>query len=374
MAKGIYTTFYDNTKILAAKDKNGKEPLLYFICSRGRSLGKTFSFCGTLFDRYFEDGGQFILLTRRKKELGAIASGIFKSYLDTKHPEYSIYEKKQQSGTFSNVYLEKLVEDDEAEPDPEGEPKMKKETEHVGFVIPLAAADEIKKISSHFSGVVHILFDEFQPMEDSTYLKNEVELLGIIHTSVARGKGGGDKSSIRRVPVYFLSNCVNIFNPYFIACGILKHIQANTRLFIGDGYVYEKCMVIGAAEKQQELGIGRILNTDESQYADDNSWLLGASVCVTKPNGWGRATYVTTLVNNDEKYGVKYYPEVGLYYVDRKPDLAYPYIFNMTLDGNLNVKFIRKSNMFENLRKKFMNGSMRFQDSGVQSVILDLFT
>lgn len=360
MAKGIYHGFYDNTKILQAKDRNGKDPLLYFICSRGRSLGKTFQFCGTLYDEFFDNGGQFILLTRRKKELGAIASGIFKSYLSIKHPEITVYEKKQQSGTFSAVFFEKGVEEE-------------KETYHAGFVVPLAAADEIKKISSHFSGVVHILFDEFQPMENSTYLKNEVELLGIIHTSVARGKGGGDKSSIRRVPIYFLSNCVNIFNPYFIKCGILKHIQQNTRLYIGDGYVYEKCMVVGAAEKQQELGIGRIFQTDESDYADDNSWLLGASVCVTKPNGWGRATYVTTLVNNDESYGVKYYPEVGLYYVDRKPDSKHKYIFNMSLDGNLNVQYIRKCKMFDNLRKQFMGGFMRFCDSGVQSVILDLF-
>lgn len=370
MAKGVYKGFYDNTKIINALDKTGRKPLLLFVCSRGRSLGKTFSFCHTLYNEFYENGGQFVLLTRRKKELGAVASGIFKSYLNIKHPGVTATEKKQQSGTFSNVYFEH-VEDDE---DEKGEIIKETIRDHVGYVIPLAAADEIKKISSHFSTVTCVLFDEFQPMQNSTYLKDEVELFDIIHTSIARGQGGGDKSSVRHVPVYMLSNCVNIFNPYFIATGIIKQIQSDTRLYIGDGYIYEKVMVEGAAEKQAEMGIGRILHTSQSEYDKDNTWLLDPGNCVTKPINWGRSIYIATLVYKDKHFAIKYYTDVGIVYVDRAADLSFKDVYNMTLEGgNLNTPYIKHGSIFKIMRDNFMKGKVRYSDADIQSIILDMF-
>lgn len=375
MAKGIYQTHYTNEKTLSFTFKDGTKPNFYFVCSRGRSLGKTYSFSKTLFESAMLKGEKFILLTRRKKDLGSIAEGVLKSYMSDNHPEYTITEKRKQSGTFSVVYFERIVS--EIVEDKNGEEKQEDRTERteVGYVIPLAAASDIKRISSYFSDAWHILFDEFMPMSANEYLKNEVTLFTTIYESIARGKGGGDKVSIRPVKVYFLSNCINVFNPYFISTGLVKNIQTNTRIYTDQekSLLYERCAVEGASEKQAEKGIGRTFNVASSDYSDDNSWLTSNECCTTNTKGWGQAMYLYTLKCDTNTYAVKYYMEMNMIYIDRKPDKSARQVYNITFEGNLNIEHIRSSPTFQNLRKQFLRGKIRFSDSGVQADFLNLF-
>lgn len=214
-----------------------------------------------------------------------------------------------------------------------------------------------------------MFMDEFQPMHTGEYLTDEVQRLDTIHTSVARGGG----QSVRYVPVFMCSNAINIFNPYFVACGIVKNIQSNTRIYRGDGFIYERCMVLGLDEKRAETGFARTFKTAENTVDDDNSWLADDGSCVAKPDGWGRGYCIGNLLRGNEKFGVKYYEQVGLYYIDRKPQLTGTPIYALTLGDNLNVPFIRQSPFMKKIKTMFMSGRVRCKDSGVQSMILDLF-
>ena len=356
MAKGIYKGFYDNSRILNALDKNGKKPIILFVCSRGRSLGKTYSFCKTLWTRFEETGDKFILLTRRKKEMGQVAMGVMKGYLENERPDVVLEERKQIAGTFSNIYANIGTGED-------------REVMHCGYVIPLAAADDIKKISSLFVDAWCILFDEFQPSLMSGYLPDEVDALLRIHTSVARGGG----QSIRYVPIFMLSNAINIFNPYFIQSGLVGKIQSNTRVYVGEGYIYERCMVLGAAEKQRELGLGSIFHTQENNYEDDNSWMADNNSCVCKPDGWGHSLYICTFLNGNESYACRFYPEVGMFYLDRHPDKTHKEIYNVRLGGSMNIPFVKTCPAIVSLKEKFMGGMCRFADNGLQQFMLELF-
>lgn len=358
MGRGIYTGFYDNTKLLEATDANGVKPEVYFVCSRGRSAGKTYQFSKTLWEHYEKTGDKFIILTRHIQDLqgGSIAYGVMKGFLDYARPGVTLSEKTGMRGVFNNVFAH-IGTGDEAV------------TEHVGYVIPLAADSKIKNVSSMFVDAWAMFMDEFQPMRSNEFLTDEVQRLDTIHTSVARGGG----QSIRYVPVFMCSNAINIFNPYFVACGIVKNIQSNTRIYRGDGFIYERCMVKGLDEKRAETGFARTFKTAENTVEDDNSWLADSGSCVEQPNGWGRAFCIGNLMRGNEMFGVKYYEQVGLYYVDRKPQKVGAPTYALTLGDNLNVPFIRQSPFMKKLKTMFMGGRVRVKDSGVQSMLLDLF-
>lgn len=358
MARGVYTGFYDNTKLLEATDASGQKPEVYFVCSRGRSAGKTYQFSKLLWEHFEQTGEKFIILTRRIQDLqgGSIAYGVMKGYFDFARPDITLSEKTGMRGVFNNVFAHVGTGDEAV-------------TEHVGYVIPLAADSKIKNVSSMFVDAWAMFMDEFQPMHSSEYLTEEVQRLDTIHTSVARGGG----QSIRYVPVFMCSNAINIFNPYFVACGIVKNIQSNTRIYRGDGFIYERCMVRGLDEKRAETGFARTFKTAENTVKDDNSWLADSGSCVEQPNGWGRASCLGNLLRGNEMFGVKYYPQVGLYYVDRKPQKVGAPTYALTLGDNLNVPFIRQSSFMKKLKTMFMGGRVRVKDSGVQSMILDLF-
>lgn len=355
MAKGIYQEHYTNEKLLAAKDANGEMPGVYFLVSAGRSLGKTFSFCKTLWERFERTGEKFILLTRHKYQLGGIAQGVMKGYLQVERPNVQLSETIQLKGVYSTITAQVGVGEDA-------------EKFECGYVIPLKSATDIKLVSSTFVDAWCLLFDEFQPLEDGVYLPDEVQKLQSIHKSVARGNG----QMVRYMPCFMLSNAINIFNPYFVRCGLVGKIQPNTRLYRGDGYIYERCKVEGAAEKQASDPFERVWGMDVDGMKDDNSWLATPGSITGKPDGWGQSVYICTIRDGRDVYGVRYYSEVGLYYVDTTHSEG-AQVYATRIDGELNVPFIKRNKVFEKLRKAMMSGQIRVRNSAAQSMILSLF-
>lgn len=354
MAKGFYKEHYTNDKLLEAMTKKNAEVAL--VCSRGRSLGKTFSFVKTFVEHFEETGEKVILMCRTQNQVGEIADGIMKGYLEVKRPGYFIKEVRKGYGVYGDVLLCHMEDEEIVK-------------EHMGYVIPLNAADKIKTISSKFVDSWCMFFDEFQP-ESGRYLPDEVNKLMSIHTSVARGGG----QSRRFFPIYLCSNSINIFNPYFVAMGLTSKIQPNTRVYGEEGkFVYERCHVEG-------LSTGRKLSGAEltfggtNVYDDDNSWLTADDAIICKPDNWGRSVYIATLLRGSESYGVHLYPQVGYMYVSRTIDKTSSYVYNMSLeDGNLNVPFIRSTGIFKQLRSQFELGMVRVQDGGVKDIIFNLF-
>lgn len=350
--------FYSNEKLLNTMDKNGDRPELYIVCSRVRGPGKTFSFTKKLLDDFMSDKkSKFVLFCRAKLELGSVADGMFKSMMDIHYPEWRMSEKIQMKGIYSNIYIDNGT----------GEGKEKY---HVGYVIPLNSADNIKRISSLFSDSVQGYFDEFQPEDKNTYLSDEVQKFLSIHTSIARGEG----QSRRYYPVYFASNTISINNPYFIALGLNRKIQPNTKMFKGEGFVFEKADNPGLVEEHAQSAMAKAFSHEKSIQYGDNSWLNDNYACIEKPNNWGRAEYVCTLISGEISLGVKYYPQVALYYVDYNTDKDTALVFNIKYDDmQPNIPLIRGSATMIKLKESMERGIVRFKDLRAKGICMDLF-
>ena len=238
-----------------------------------------------------------------------------------------------------------------------------------GYVIPIRAADQIKKISSLFYDATAFYFDEFQPSSNSSYLKDELGLLYNIYKSIARGDG----SAIRYMPIYMASNTITLGNPYFIGLGLNSKIQSNTKFYRGDGVVFEMCVVEGLAEAHASAPIDQAMKTYLAKRGD-NVWINDNDSLVCKPDKWGRAIYICTLVYNDKRYGLRLYPNVGFKYVSRSVDNSCQYVYNLTLDGDLNIPLLKTTQLMLKLKDELYKGMVRVSDGGTQQMLVDVFS
>lgn len=350
-----YQEHYDCSKLINSLDAEGEKPCFYIVCSRYRGPGKTFQFSKLMIEHFLETGERFILFTRNKGDLGSVAPGILDSYVAYQYPNWTVTETIQMKSVYSKITLSMG----------EGEDIQKKD---IGYVIPIRAADQIKKISSLFYDCWCFYFDEFQPMDRGTYLKDEVDLLLNIYKSIARGGG----SAVRYMPIFMASNTINLGNPYFNALGLNRGIQSNTRFYKGKGVVFENCDVEGLAEMHSNSAIERALAPHLARKGD-NMWIGDNDSLVAKPDDWGRGRYVATLVYNNEKLGVYSYDNVGITYISRKVDQTCQYVYNLTLEGDLNIPALKLSGLLDTLKKRLFAGLIRVSDGGIQNVLMDVF-
>lgn len=354
MAK-TYKEHYDNTKLVHSLDRDGEVPTFFIVCSRLRGPGKTFQMCKMLFEKFLNEGKKFILLTRHKKDLGTIADGCFEGYFQAEHPEYTMREVLQMGHTFSRVFADTRV----------GEEVSSVEC---GYVIPLSAVNDVKKISSLFYDAWCFFFDEFMPVDDR-FLKNEVDLLMNIYQSVARGEG----KAVRYMPIYMCSNTLSIQNPYFKALGLTSKLQSNTHFFKGEGVVFENCdNVEGLAEMHKSSGIEKALKKHLAEKGD-NTWINDDCSLVDRPKGWGRSRYIATLIYGSESFGVHEYYQMGYVYLSRTTDNTCPHIYNLTFDnGNLNIPVIHSSILIQFIKTNYFLGKVRCQDGGIQRILQEV--
>lgn len=338
------------------KDRNNERPEI-FITMGNRTSGKTFGICNeTLLKHFLKDGEKFALLVRWQRELGNAAEGVFKAVLDEKYPGYSISEKVMGKGVYSMMFLTHKEGDEVIE-------------EHCGYVIPINnATPNIKPISSIFSDVEIMFMDEYQTTK---YCPNEVAEFISLHTSVARGKG----KAVRYVPVILASNAIDVLNPYFTALRIHTQLQADTKKLRGEGWVLEIFVNEDVQKEQEASAFNRAFSNERAiKSATNNMWLLGNDSCIcNKPGAWGNSMYYCTIQDNDTKYGVRYYPQAGIYYINYSIDADCKYIYNISLDGELNVPLLKNSTMIKTLRDAFAAGQVRMKDANVKNMVLETF-
>lgn len=336
--------FYSNEKLMNSLDKNGEKPALYIVCSETRGPGKTFSFASLLLNNFIEKKEKFILFTRYKKDLGSIASGIFSEVIRQKFPDVILEEVIKMKGAFSEITY-----------------KSTKKTTICGYVIPLSACDDIKKVSSLFADCKICFFDEFQPIQSSTYLKDEVDLFINIHDSIARGGG----SSVRYLPVILASNALDIYNPYFLRLGLTNKIQPETKFYKGEGLVFEKCDVEGLKEMHRDSAFHKAFKKEH----DASGWYV-SDPSIGKPQN-KNMRYFATLIYENLYLGVYSIPSTGEYYIDMKGNENYNVVFNLTLNGKINTIFIDKTPLFSYLRDAVKLGMVYFSNTAVKRIIFD---
>lgn len=347
------TRFYSPKFLMAMKDRNGNRPEI-FVTMGNRTSGKTFGIVNEiLIEEYINKGRKVGILTRIKDDLGMVADGIFKPVLDLKYPDTIVEEISR--GKYSDIYFVKGTGEN-------------KERTHVGYVLPInRAQSNIKPISGLFSDCDILFRDEFQT---DSYVPNEIEQFKSLHTSVARGGG----KAVRYVPVIMASNFLDVLNPYFSAWKIVNQLQPDTRKFRGNGIVLEIFINDDVQKEQEQSGFNQAFGGTDRDSNIDNMWLLGNNSCICKPEeDWGMSYYLCTVKDENNTYGVRHYPRTGLYYINYSIDSQCTSIYNMSINGDLNLPLLKSSHHMKMLKEAFKNGQVRCKDVTCKQMMLTMF-
>lgn len=338
--------FYDGTKLLSLNDINGKKPEIY-MTTGNRSSGKTTWFSRYAVKQFKTKGKKFCLVYRFNYELSDCANKFFKDIQRLFFPDDEMTEKRRANNIFVELFLNE---------------------QSCGYCVTLNNADSLKKFSHLLSDVDMMIFDEFQS-ETNHYCANEINKLLSIHTSIARG--GGEQ--VRRVPLYMISNKVSLINPYFLSMGISDRLNKDTKFLRGDGFVLEQSYMENVAQLQLASGFNRAFaNEDYIAYSAMNVYLNDSDTFIEKPEGNGM--YVATIRNKNTDYAVRYYPKVGLYYMDKKVDGDYSVKLSFSPTGHTNnFVMVGTSNVYTMmLRTAFERGIMRFKNQECKSAFFEM--
>lgn len=359
--------FYDWSEILQKKCKGGGFPRIIMVCSRGRSIGKTTGAAEEMVKKFYThepseldhlplEGDKFVLLCREKQFLGKVAQGIFTTALDIYHPGVIVKEKIAAKGIYSDIYFVT------------GTDKDKKET-HVGWVIPIAAFDGIKLLANTFSSCGLVFMDEFQPELKESYLPEELYKFRLVMGSLRKGKG----KAAKYLPIIMCSNTVSLFSPYMTECGLHKRVKSDTKWVKTDKIIFNKAYIAKIAELVNDDYFDSA-NDYDAEAEGDNSWINDDNVAICKPENWGPSDYYVTLKSGDTSYAVRYYPQMGYYYVDTKIDATFPDVYNIRLKNmEPNIPIIKTAFACRVLRDAIQNGVVRFSCMDAKFALYDLF-
>jgi hypothetical protein len=330
---GIY---YDGTKLLSLKDRNGAKPEIY-LCTSNRTAGKTTYFSRLLVNRFISHEEKFMILYRFTYELKDSAEKFFSLVQNLFFPEYVMTAEKRDSGHYYELFLN---------------------GNSCGYAAALNAADALKKVSNVFSIVKRMMFDEFQS-ETNVYCPDEVKKFQSVHTTVARGEG----EQVRYVPVYMVSNPITLLNPYYVALGISTTLNSSTKFLKGDGFVLEQGHNAAAEEAQRASAFNRAFGASRyTDYAASGIYLNDNMAFVERPSG--RSRYIATLRFKGIDFGIRSFAESGIVYADKKPDASFPIRIAVTTeDHQINYVMLKQfEDMIFQLRFYFERGAFRFRD------------
>lgn len=354
-----YKGHYDiQTRLKDMADSTGQPASFLFVMSSDRGPGKTFSVCKMLIENFEATGEKFILFRRYSRELGSTAQGIFKGYFTAIHPDWNMKETIKKKGGYSIINLYKGEEEKPVE---------------VGYVLPLNMMTDIRNGSSEFVDATWGFFDEFQPKLKREYLPNEFDIFYDVYKSIARGgKKGEEGKAVRPFRVVFVSNTIDIDDPYLYAFGLSSKIQEDTMLYRGKRVIYERVEVEGLKQMHAESDID-VACQNYLKKKGNNLWLNTDSSLVCKPDGWGHGTYIATLTYSGEDFGLLHYGGTGFWYLTRTIEKNCKHKYNLTLaTGATNTPVLKSVTLFRQLRDAFYAGKVRVHDTALQTILLDV--
>lgn len=329
------TNYYNGQKLLSSLDLDGNKPEIY-ICETNRTAGKTTYFGKFLVQNFLKTGQQFGLIYRSKVDLNNLHNKFFPDIQRLYFPSYEMRSEMGESA-YSTLYLNDNV---------------------CGYGLSLRAVDKIKQFSHLFSSVGWLLFDDFQ-LEDNSYLKNEVQKLISLHTSIARGHG----QQARRVPIIMISNTVSLINPYFLELGISARLKSDTKFLRGHGWILEHNYIESAAKAQMESGFNRAFAGNKYvAFSAQNVYLNDNQAFIEKPTG--QSIYYLTLRYNGKEFGIRKYNGLNIIYCDKSVDPSCT-IKRTVVSTDHNSDAILVSGFdpyIDYLRRAFDAGIVRFRD------------
>ena len=295
---------------------------------------------------FLENNEKFGLLYRFNYELDDCADKFFKDIGGLFFQGMRMTSKKRAKG----VYHELFIGD-----------------KPCGSALAINSADVIKKLSHYFSDISRLLFDEFQS-ESGVYCPRELTKFKSIHKSIARGQG----KMYRRVPVIMVSNPISLINPYYVEMHISERLNSKVKFLRGDGFVLEQTYNEEAANLDMESGFSRAFGGSKyNAFSAQGVYLNDNTAFIEKPRG--KSDYLVTLKHEGREYGVRSFPELGIIYIDNKPDTTYPEKISVTTeDHDINYVMLKSNDLFlSNLRYYFEHGCCRFRDLKCKEVLLN---
>lgn len=343
----IVDPYYNGEKLMNMIDLDKEKPEI-FISTSNRSAGKTTFFNGFAVHDFLQNDNKFCLLYRNKYEAESAADNFFKEIGNIFFKGLIMVQQPLMKNTAYRLLIGETCDPDD--------PDDKFCGVCCGYVISLAAAEQIKRCSHLMSDTTKILFDEFQS-EKGQYLKNEISALMSIHDSLARG--GGEQA--RYLPVYLIGNLIDLYNPYYESLGITQRIDPNCNYMRGHGWVLEQGFNAAASEAHKASAFHRAFaNESYTATSKAKEYLIKDSQFIDKniPNrGW----YVATIAFKNQKYGIRYIEEFNIYYISQKPDPSKTVEFAATEnDVSTTAKFFRSHNIKDRMKDMLHCGQLWF--------------
>lgn len=314
-----------------------------------RGAGKTYGALKDCIQRYLDGKGQFLYVRRIKTELEKLTimrnGRLFKA-VQVEFPEY---ELKAESNT---LYIRKSGD---------------KQWKIMGYAQPLSTASILK--SDAFPDVTTIVFDEFIIDNSGTYhyLKDEVRKFLDLYETVARG---------RDVIVFFISNAVTISNPYFDFWNLNKPYHSDIQRFgKTKDILVENVEVKELSQQKKQSRFGQLIDdTEYSDYAYDNEWLLDNNDFVSQKTG--KAQYFVTLLYKNNKIGVWVDRDDWMWWISNDVDSQCGNVYSVTTEEHKpNVMLFnagRKLGWLRTLIDAYECGAVRYESIKLKGWFRDI--
>lgn len=308
-----------------------------------RGVGKTYACKKEGIANYLRTGKQFIYLRRYKEEIKPLKNGKFFEAVKLEFEDYEFQTKGE------NLQLRN--------------PEVDEKWETCGYMINLSTA--LTKKSVDYSNVSMIIYDEFIiPKGFIRYLPNEVESFLDFYETVARMRDD--------VKVYFLSNSISSFNPYFT----YFKIQAPKpgKFYKTKQIVVEMCNMEEFKQAKKTSKFGQLIEgTKYASYAIDNEFYQDNMNFIGKRTG--NARYFCTIIYRDKKLAIWVDYREGKWYADMKVDKSCLQVYALTdSDHNENTLYTRiaKPAQLKGLAKAYALGVLYFENQEVKGYMLEI--
>lgn len=339
-----YEGFYNGYSLLNMRDLNGAVPEI-FLSTGNRTAGKTFFFKRFLVRYALYTGTKFLWLTRKKTQLSSSSQAFITDI--------------QNCFDFKDTF--KIDGSDFA-----GVKEILYSDICIGYVSYLNYADDIKEASNMFNDLSLIAKDEFQLVNPRDYVEDEMWKLRSIHKSCARCYG----KHVRFLPVILISNMISIINPYFVALGIHKRFNPETKKMRGNGWCLQVTHNQVAADSMLSSPFEMAFGEDEQSQSDNFNKFMDSLNLVGKQN-LGQLKMVCVFYVKKRGYGI--WSGKSYFYVSTRFDTSCRHKYALDLDSHNEgtVLITRFEPFFCGLRKYFERGLVRFQDVECRIALVD---
>lgn len=319
--------YYDGYKTLT------HNALFNFIIGN-RGGGKTYWCKKWAINDFLKNGKEFVYVRRYKTELKKIST--FFRDISEEFPDHEFAVNGQM------FYIDKSL---------------------AGYAIALSNAKIEKSVA--YPNVNKIIFDEFI-LDKGThrYLSDEVTNFLELYETVARMRND--------VRVFFLSNAVSSFNPYFMYFDLSmpkgKNVYKKGELLI------ESVQDSEFIEAKKNTRFGKLIDgTAYGDYAIENKMLRDTNDFV-KPKNTPCSPYYNFIFKS-QVYGVWLDDKGNYLYVDSKQNNA-AYLFATTKDdyteGSVQPELYRDSVYWSNLCRYLRNGWLYFSDNKAKKATYEM--